>query len=116
MSKPITQATPEVGGKRVVSIRTVVVFPAPLGPTTPKISPSFTEKETPSTATLVPNTLLKPSTRRVYAPLSSPFFTKPIPPVARPLQVCSFLAFSFGPYNIQAIQQSHKILIQVIQV
>jgi hypothetical protein len=33
---------------------TVVVFPAPLGPIIPKISPSATENETSSTATVAP--------------------------------------------------------------
>jgi hypothetical protein len=38
------------GRTRVVSIPTVVVFPAPLGPSSPKTSPGETSKETPSTA------------------------------------------------------------------
>ena len=34
-SKPATRALPEVGGSRVVSISTVVDFPAPFGPRKP---------------------------------------------------------------------------------
>ena len=36
---PPTNACPEVGMTRVVSIPAVVVLPAPLGPSRPKISP-----------------------------------------------------------------------------
>jgi len=35
----------------------VVVFPAPFGPRNPKIVPSSTENEIPSTATTSPNVL-----------------------------------------------------------
>ena len=49
----------------------VVLFPAPLGPSSPTISPPRTSKETPSTAVFFPNRLTRPSTCRtgisVYA-------------------------------------------------
>jgi len=35
MSKPATRAVPEVGGSSVVSMCTVVDFPAPFGPRKP---------------------------------------------------------------------------------
>jgi len=41
---------PEVAGKVVVRMEMVVVFPAPLGPSSANSSPGSTEKETPSTA------------------------------------------------------------------
>jgi hypothetical protein len=44
------QAEPPVGMTRVVSIPTVVVLPAPLGPKSPKISPARTDSRRPSTA------------------------------------------------------------------
>src|SRR5262249_42769377 len=47
MSKPLTRAVPAVGGSRVVSMRMSVDFPAPLGPSSPKISPCSTAKVTP---------------------------------------------------------------------
>ena len=47
---PPTVAAPAVGRTRVVSIATVVVFPAPFGPSRPKTSAGATSKETPSTA------------------------------------------------------------------
>src|SRR5512142_1031350 len=50
MSNPPTRAAPEVGGNNVVSMRISVDFPAPFGPSRPKISPSLTEKLIPSTA------------------------------------------------------------------
>ncbi len=49
-SKPATVAFPEVGGKKHVSMRMVVVLPAPLGPRNPTIWPLETEKEMWSTA------------------------------------------------------------------
>lgn len=42
MSYPFTVAVPEEGFRIVQSIETVVVFPAPLGPNRPKISPLST--------------------------------------------------------------------------
>ena len=38
-SMPATYAVPDVGTTRVVRIPAVVVLPAPLGPSSPKISP-----------------------------------------------------------------------------
>src|SRR5574338_174937 len=52
-SNPATNAWPLDGLSSVVSIIIVVLFPAPFGPKNPKISPSSTAKEIPSTA-LVP--------------------------------------------------------------
>ncbi len=42
---PATDADPEVGDTSVLSVRTVEVFPAPLGPRNPKTSPRLTLKE-----------------------------------------------------------------------
>src|SRR5271156_1950075 len=61
-SKPATQALPSLGGSSVVSIRTNVVLPAPLGPSRPKTSPRRTSKLTLSTAVNWPKRLLRPST------------------------------------------------------
>src|SRR5437660_12148667 len=51
-SKPATVAVPEVGNRNPVSMRIVVVFPAPFGPRKPTISPFATSKETWLTATV----------------------------------------------------------------
>jgi hypothetical protein len=48
-----------VGFSKVVNIIIVVLFPAPLGPKNPKISPFFTEKETSFTATKSPKDLVR---------------------------------------------------------
>src|SRR4029077_2865533 len=50
-SHPATRAVPPLGGSSVASMRRVVVLPAPLGPRKPKISPAWTRKSTPATAT-----------------------------------------------------------------
>ena len=49
-STPPTIAWPLVGFTRVVSIPTVVVLPAPFGPSSPNTSPGATVNEIPSTA------------------------------------------------------------------
>src|ERR1700730_10487496 len=54
MSIPSMSAVPEVGTRRPQSMRRVVVFPAPLAPRKPKISPRATSKLTPSTAVTTP--------------------------------------------------------------
>ena len=58
-SWPATRPVPLVGTLKVVSIRTVVVLPAPLGPSMPSTEPSGTTKLTPSTARLSPNRLTR---------------------------------------------------------
>jgi hypothetical protein len=50
ISTPARNARPDVGTTRVVSIPAVVVFPAPLGPSRPKISPDRTSRLRWSTA------------------------------------------------------------------
>ncbi len=47
---PISRTAPLSGLMISMIVRIVVVLPAPLGPRRPKISPSPTEKLTPSTA------------------------------------------------------------------
>src|SRR5215470_3676189 len=51
-SNPATVAVPEVGGRKHVSMRMVVVLPAPLGPRKPTICPFSTWNEMWSTAVL----------------------------------------------------------------
>ena len=51
-SKPATRALPSVGRSRVESMRTVVVLPAPFGPSRPKIVPGRTSNEMSLTATI----------------------------------------------------------------
>tara|TARA_B110000240_G_scaffold186698_1_gene223629 strand:+ start:304 stop:693 length:390 start_codon:yes stop_codon:yes gene_type:complete len=58
-SKPAIKAFPDVGFSKVVKIIIVVLFPAPLGPKNPKISPFSTEKETSFTAVRSPNDLVR---------------------------------------------------------
>src|SRR5579871_3136669 len=57
MSSPATRASPELGGSSVVSIRTSVVLPAPLGPSSPNTSPRSTSSVTPLTAVKLPKRL-----------------------------------------------------------
>src|SRR3990170_6231776 len=52
---------PASGRSRPVTIERVVVLPAPLGPTIPKIDPACTVRSMPATATVSPNRLTSPS-------------------------------------------------------
>src|SRR5690554_1235284 len=53
MSWPTTRAEPEVGGRRVVSMRRLVVLPAPLGPRNATSSPRRTSMLRSVTAWMV---------------------------------------------------------------
>src|SRR3984893_9364592 len=66
-SCPSTRTVPAVIGISVVIIRINVDFPAPLGPSSPKISPSFTANETSSTAVKSPYRLTTCSTSTAWA-------------------------------------------------
>ena len=50
MSNPAIRALPDVGSSKVVSMRNVVDFPAPFGPSKATNSPSATSSVTPLTA------------------------------------------------------------------
>ena len=52
---PNTPIRPDIGLSRVTSIRMVVVLPAPLGPSRPKVSPGSIRRSSWSTAVCEPN-------------------------------------------------------------
>ena len=62
-SWPATHAVPASGMDSVVRMRTAVVFPAPLGPSTPRMEPVGTSRSTPARATVSPNRFCRPSAR-----------------------------------------------------
>src|SRR4051812_26156374 len=75
---PPTMALPLVGITRVVSIPAVVVLPAPLGPSRPKISPRCTDRSSESTAFNPPgNTLVSCSVWMTSSAAIPP--SKPLP-------------------------------------
>ena len=53
-SLPSTRTSPESGGRAPTSMWIEVVFPAPLGPRNPSVSPAARENETSSTASVSP--------------------------------------------------------------
>ena len=53
-----------------ITIRIVVVFPAPFPPTKPVIAPPGTGKPTPSTAVWSPNRLVSPRVSSIVSPWS----------------------------------------------
>ena len=67
---PATVAEPEVGAMRVPSARTVVVFPAPFGPSSPNTSPWPTSNETSRKATRSPKRLVSRLTASAGVSLS----------------------------------------------
>ena len=58
--QPSISACPADGRSRVASIRSVVVLPAPFGPTRPKISPGSTARSRPATASVRSYRLTRP--------------------------------------------------------
>ena len=54
MSKPPTRTVPLVGTMMPAMLRSVVVLPAPLGPTRPSTSPGATVNDSPRTASKSP--------------------------------------------------------------
>ena len=59
MSRPSKTIDPDVGSISFMIVRPSVVFPQPDSPTTPSVSPGFTESVTPSTARTCPTVRLK---------------------------------------------------------
>src|SRR3954463_13878653 len=66
-SRPATRALPASGSSSVARMRTVVVLPAPLGPSTPSTVPGPTASSTPSSARVAPKDLTSPLTRMAGA-------------------------------------------------
>ncbi len=60
-SLPAMKALPPLGAMRQQMMRTVVVFPAPLGPRNPKTSPSWTSRS--RSATVVTLSKVRPKLR-----------------------------------------------------
>ncbi len=58
-SMPSMCTSPDVGARKPVSMRSVVVLPAPLGPRKPTISPVSTRNDTSFTASLLPYRLVR---------------------------------------------------------
>jgi hypothetical protein len=69
-SAPCTVIFPASGRSRPVTIESVVVFPAPFGPTIPKIEPARTVRSIPATAVVEPNRLTSPSIVRTISRVS----------------------------------------------
>src|SRR5258705_7570796 len=67
-SRPSTQADPPLSGKSPVSILMTVVFPLPLGPRKPKISPFWTRKLTSLTAVKLPKRRTRCSAEMATSP------------------------------------------------
>src|SRR2546422_934332 len=67
-SRPSTRAEPPLSGKRPVSILMTVVFPLPLGPRKPKISPFSTWKLTSLTAVKLPKRRTRCSAEMATSP------------------------------------------------
>ena len=95
MDRPSSSMLPEVGGARPISMRMVVVLPAPFGPKKPKKLPRGTSRSSPSTAAFVPYTLrrLPIEIARKHGPVpwyrmgaTSYFF--PIPPIRNCDRLC----------------------------
>src|SRR5579859_5803248 len=85
-SRPATRAVPPVGGISVASMRSVVVLPAPLGPRKPNISPAFTARSTPATASTMRLPDLKVR-RRPCVSITSAVWTATTPAIIGAVQL-----------------------------
>ena len=66
-SWPATRAVPPSGASSVARMRTVVVFPAPFGPSSASTSPGWTCRSMPFSTRVSPKAFVSPSTSIVYA-------------------------------------------------
>src|SRR5438067_870674 len=82
-SFPCRTMRPTSGTSKPAIMRSVVVFPHPLGPSSEKNSPSPISSETSSTALTAPKRLLTP-TRPIAARRSSSIRVESLPALARP--------------------------------
>ncbi|SRR5690606_33128201 len=80
-SIPATSAYPASGLSNVVRMRTVVVLPAPFGPSNPSTDPVGTSRSTPARASVSPNRFFKPSARTASSPSKRwlPVMCDPVP-------------------------------------
>src|SRR5260370_37175229 len=93
-SKPATVAAPDVGGRKHVRVRIVVVLPAPFGPRKPTIWPFWTSNEMSSTAVLRAYLLGRPLTVNIdFLFEGSRWTTKE--PFAVPNSSCATREFSW---------------------
>src|SRR4029450_10196586 len=67
-SKPATRARPASGASSVARIRTMVVLPAPFGPSSASTLPAGSSRSTPSSARTSPKRLPRPSARIAGCP------------------------------------------------
>src|ERR671919_1143739 len=76
---PATVTVPSSGSSRPVRMLMVVVLPAPLGPSSPYVSPASMCSETPSTAWISPKRLWRfsASTRRASLTIAQPMGVAP---------------------------------------
>src|SRR5450759_109337 len=101
---PLITVSPDVGSRYPHIILIVVLLPAPLGPSNPKISPLPMVKETPLTASCLPKVLTKFCT---VTSTVRPSFGKWIGPVLLVLSTesCTKNAPS---YKMQKIDMFHR--------
>src|SRR2546423_7510017 len=71
-SCPATSARPALGRTSVHSMLIVVALPAPLGPRKPNVSPGWTSKSMPRTASTSSKRLTRPCTRIAGPPAPGP--------------------------------------------
>ena len=85
---PATVARPESGISNVVNTRTAVVFPAPFGPSKPRIVPSGTGRSRPSSAFVAPKDL-RSASARTAASIPKRYRWRPTPVAAFSLLVAN---------------------------
>src|ERR1043166_6785540 len=121
LSWPATRAVPDVGSMSPQSIRSVVVFPAPSGPTSPKISPVDTLKFRRSTAVSAPNFFVNSRVSIIGSITKRAALNCPDRPARQLLQqdlrIHRHVRFQLAPrvlhVDFDAINQLHALLLRL---
>src|SRR5262245_11819005 len=98
--RPSTVASPPLSGSRPVSILMTVVFPLPLGPRKPKISPLATAKLTLFTAVNFPNVRTSPRAEMAGSAPGPPPFVFAMVPLTRSVSALEFHIRSHSRQNV----------------
>src|SRR5512146_2344464 len=101
-------AEPESGCRTPASMRSVVVLPAPSGPTRPKISPACTSNESRSTARRSPKRLLIAETSMAAGALTSLHLH-----ISVGRHAGFELVAGIVDIDLDAINQSHALLLRL---
>src|SRR3954470_10892737 len=120
-SWPATSAAPPLGRTSVHSMLIVVDLPAPLGPRKPNVSPGWTSKSMPRTASISSKRLTRPCTRIAGPPAPGPSaggsrspgaLAGPVCEIAMKTQLVTERAHAGGNHGgVGAVDRGHDLVV-----